>query len=144
MWLIDFNNVAIEKIQPKSEPSCCLAASWPFTMCVCVCVCVGLALYYNNLFLYLFGKLRRNGPMWAHWATENRSKTSKGRRLAHLLQQAHTQRSTYTERQSLQKSYYIFKCFNWILKPSTSELFFSNFLNIFFNIWNIIYEWIII
>lgn len=29
MWLIDFNNVAIEKIQPKSKPS-------RFSYCVCV------------------------------------------------------------------------------------------------------------
>lgn len=63
MWLIDFNNVAIEKIQPDTKPSIC--AYYAHTCIMRVSVCLSLCVLlgpYNNLFLYLFGKLRRNCP----------------------------------------------------------------------------------
>lgn len=66
MWLIDFNNVAIEKIQPDTKPTSCAYTHTPTHththahICIIyLCVCADP---YNNLFLYLFGKLRRNGP----------------------------------------------------------------------------------
>lgn len=90
MWLIDFNNVAIEKIQPDTKPSICAYYAHTCIMRVSVCLSVSLCVLlgpYNNLFLYLFGKLRRNCP--------NTSVLRPGKPL-NFLQEPHSHTRAYT------------------------------------------------